>query len=329
MRFLTSAVVLSAFVLLLYSPAGLDAAEQSVSGRLVFENGNFTCEQQCVVSLLIGVRPVQTVTTDLAGHFTFNNVPRSGMYTVRVTINGFEAVSQLVSDAELGREMLINVNAMRQPSKSSVGGNVVNVSEFLDRYPKKAVSYFEKGSEFLNKKKTDEAVQSFRNAVELAPTFYEAHYQLGLAYKEAGRNDDAEQEFLKASQLNSTAVDPLLNLARLYLEQNHADVAVTFGEKAVKADSHSAPAFFTLGIALYRTDEYDRAEKALKRALDLAPKFGATRLMLANVYLKLARYDSTLDQLNSYIAENPKGQQLQDAITMRDQLLQAGVPARP
>jgi len=251
------------------------------------------------------------------------------MYTVRVTINGFEAVSQLVSDAELGREMLINVNAMRQPSKSSGGGNVVNVSEFLDRYPKKAVSYFEKGSEFLNKKKTDEAVQSFRNAVELAPTFYEAHYQLGLAYKEAGRNDDAEQEFLKASQLNSTAVDPLLNLARLYLEQNHADVAVTFGEKAVKADSHSAPAFFTLGIALYRTDEYDRAEKALKRALDLAPKFGATRLMLANVYLKLARYDSTLDQLNSYIAENPKGQQLQDAITMRDQLLQAGVPARP
>jgi tetratricopeptide (TPR) repeat protein len=226
--------------------------------------------------------------------------------------------------------MLVSVNLVRKPTASSSGGsNVVDVSEFLERYPKKAVSYFEKGNEFLNKKKTDEAVQSLRNAVELAPTFYEAHYRLGLAYLEGGRNDEAEREFVTAHQLNSTAVEPLLSLMKLYLEQNEPGRAVTTGEQAVKANSRSAQAFFTFGVALYRTAQFDRAEAALKRALDLAPKFGAIRLMLANVYLKQAHYDSTLDQLNSYIAENPKGQQLQDAMTMRDQLLQGGAPARP
>jgi len=31
------------------------------------------------------------------------------------------------------------------------------------------------------------------------------------------------------------------------------------------------------------------------------------RLMLANVYLKLRHYDSLMDQLDSYLKENPKG----------------------
>jgi predicted Zn-dependent protease len=53
------------------------------------------------------------------------------------------------------------------------------------------------------------------------------------------------------------------------------------------------------------------------------------RLMLANVYLKLHRYDSSVDQLNSYIAENPHGSQLKAAEQMRDEILKAESTARP
>jgi tetratricopeptide (TPR) repeat protein len=223
----------------------------------------------------------------------------------------------------------ILVPLTRNPNVQSKSSGIVDVSEFLDRYPKKAVSYFEKGSQLLKKKMNDEAVKYFQSAIELAPTFYEAHNQLGLAYKEMGRLDDAEQEFLTAHKLNSTNVDPLLSLMALYLDKNDLDRAVTTGEQAVKANSHSAFAFFSLGVALYKSAQLDRAETALKRALDLAPKMGGIRLMLANVYLKLRQYDSTLDQLNHYIAENPKGNQIQDAIHMRDEILQAKATGQP
>jgi tetratricopeptide (TPR) repeat protein len=201
----------------------------------------------------------------------------------------------------------------------------VNVSEFLDRYPKKAVSYFEKGTDSVKRKKNDEAVKYFKSAVELAPTFYEAHNQLGLAYKEAGRLKEAEIEFVLAHELNSTGVEPLINLTALYLDQNEPDEAVKTGEQAVKANGRSAPAFLSLGVALYKAAQLDRAETALKRALDLAPKMASVRLMLANVYLKLRKYDNTLEQLNKYIAENPRGEQLQAALQMRDKLMKATV----
>jgi len=82
------------------------------------------------------------------------------------------------------------------------------------------------------------------------------------------RLDDAENEFLIAHELNSTNVDPLLNLTALYLDENEADRAVATGQKAVKANSRSAPAFFSLGVALYKAAQLDNAEAALKRALD-------------------------------------------------------------
>jgi hypothetical protein len=51
--------------------------------------------------------------------------------------------------------------------------------------------------------------------------------------------------------------------------------------------------------------------------------------MLANVYMKSQRYDSAVEQLNKYIFENPKGQQLQEAKDMRERLLQASADNRP
>src|SRR5262245_12041053 len=330
MRFLRTSVILSVAVFLFCNAGFVEAAvERSISGRLIFDS-NFDCEQRCVVTLLaMGVRPVQTAFADLLGRFSFDNVQR-GSYAIRVEIDGFEAVTQPLQDSDSGVGVNIFVPLNRKPTTTKSGsGQTVDISEYLQRYPKKAVTYFEKGSESLKKQKNEEAVKYLRNAVELAPSFYQAHNELGVAYRELGRFDDAEREFMTAHQLNSTGVEPLLNLTSLYLQENEPERAVTTGEQAVKVNSRSAPAFFSLGIALYKVAQLDRAESALKRALDLAPKMGTVRLMLANVYLKLRRYDNTLEQLNAYIAENPKGQQIRDAVEMRDRLLQIKDAQRP
>jgi Flp pilus assembly protein TadD len=317
------------FGLLLCSSLLDSAPPATVSGRLIFENGNLGCDPLCTVTLMSsGMRPVQTVTTDFSGHFAFVGVPR-GPYTLRVEISGFEPVTQNVDAMENGGELTVIVPLMKRQRTVTTGSGIVDVSEFRDRYPKKAVSFFEKGVDSLKKKKAEDAVKFLRNAVELAPTFYEAHNQLGLAYQESGRLEDAEREFWTAHRLNEKNVEPLVNLTALYLNENHADDAVKTGEQAVKANSTSASAFFSLGVALFKAAQLDRAETALKRALDLAPRVGDIRLMLANVYLKLNLFDNTVDQLNRYIKENPDGKRLKEAVALRDQLLAQNAAGRP
>src|SRR5207248_2822950 len=203
----------------------------------------------------------------------------------------------------------ILVAPRRIASAETEGGGTIDASEYLSAYPKKAVDLYKKGIENKKKGKDEQATKFFEQAIDAAPNFYAAHNALGLAYKDAGRKDDAEKEFLKARDLNRSDAEPLINLTGLYIDENQPARAVETGEQAVKANSRSAPAFFSLGIALYKFAMLDRAEAALKKALDLAPKMFQARLMLANVYLKEQRYDNLMDQLDHYLAENPNGEQ--------------------
>src|SRR3989442_3727430 len=331
MRPIKASVVLAGFVLLLFDASWIQSAvpELTISGTLFSENGgDWSCDRCLIPLLASGVRPVATPLLDLGGHFSFREVPR-GSYTIHAKIDGFEDVNQPV-DAHDGLETNVAISLVRKTSQPRGGnGDLVNVSEFLDTYPKKAVEAFKKGAEYRKQKKNDEAMKSFETAVRIAPRFYQTHNELGIAYKEAGRIDDAETEFIRDHELNQTNVEPLLNLTTLYLDENKPNRPVNASEEAVKTNSHSAPAFFNLGIALYYAAMLDRAEVALKRALELAPKMPSVRLMLANVYLKLHRYDNVLEQLNTYVAENPRGEQLKAVTQMRDELLKAKEAARP
>jgi Tfp pilus assembly protein PilF len=332
MRATKACIVLAGFVFWVFSPTVVRAAvpEQTISGSLVSDTGNFTCDHCLITLLATGMRPVATAYLDLGGHFTFRAVPQ-GSYTIHAEIEGFEDVNQPVDARDnFGVESNITVALVRKSTVTrNTNGNLVNVSEFLDTYPKKAVDAYNKGLEYRKKQKNEDAMKSFETAIHIAPGFYQAHNELGVAYREAGRTEDAEREFLAAHEVNRTSVEPLLNLTTLYLDENKPERAVSSGEEAVKTNSRSAPAFFNLGMALYKAAMLDRAETALRKALELAPKMASVRLMLANVYLKLHRYDNVLEQLNSYVAENPHGEQLQAVNQMRDQILKAKEATRP
>ena len=326
MPFSKSSSVVVVLILLVSFVAVFAASvpQQTISGTMLSERGEFSCEHCPVTLLATGGRPVATAYLDSSGHFAFQGVP-PGSYIVHAEIEGFEEVNQPINANDglgLGTNIVITV-ARKGGHAVPINGGIVNVSEFLDAYPKKAVEAYKKGQDYRKNKKDEQAMKSFETAIRIAPDFYQAHTELGILYKAAGRVDDAETEFIKAHELNRKNIEPLLNLTSLYIDENKTERAVDASEEAVKANSRSAPAFLNLGIALYKAAMLDKAEVALKRALELAPKMAAVRLMLANVYIKLHQYDNVMEQLNTYIAENPHGEQLQAVMRMRDQLLKA------
>ena len=312
------------FLLLVSSWAPLTPApDQSIEGTLVFPQGVPQCDF-CRVSLVSNRgHLVDTVYVRTDGRFTFHNVVE-GVYTVHAEIAGYEEVRESV---EMGPEgwsktdvtLIMNRKVEARSSPAPISP-VVSLRQLQEKYPPKAVAGFKKGMEKNRKGRGDEAMKFFEEAVLLAPEFYDAHAELGLAYKKAGRTDDAERELLKAHELNPSSVNPLVFLCSLYIDENKLDRAVAAGAKAVKLDSHSAPALLSLGVALHRAAEFDLAEIALTRALDLSSQKPQIRLMLVDINVKLRRYDRALIQLDTYISENPKHGQRQAIEEMRDAL---------
>ena len=83
------------------------------------------------------------------------------------------------------------------PRRQTGASPIIDVSEFLERYPKSAVAAYKKGIDAESKGKVSEAVKSLEDAVKIASGFFQAHNALGVAYRKAGRIDEAESEFLK------------------------------------------------------------------------------------------------------------------------------------
>ena len=91
-------------------------------------------------------------------------------------------------------------------------------------YTTPEVAYYNMGEAYIRLRKSQEAVESFRAAIQLEPVMVAAHYGLGLALSQAGRRDEAKAAFRQARDIDPAS--PFTELAKNALKQlgDEADV---------------------------------------------------------------------------------------------------------
>ena len=131
---------------------------------------------------------------------------------------------------------------------------------------------FREATEALRQGHLDEAAQGFAAVAKAAPTFAEAHLNLGLVLEEQGKNDEAISSLQTALKLK-----PRLRGANLFLgiaeyRLNRFDLAITSLKKESILDPSSANAWMWLGVVQLAAGHADEAAKSLDRAVKLDPK---------------------------------------------------------
>ena len=66
--------------------------------------------------------------------------------------------------------------------------------------PAEAQTQYEQASLLLNEGKTEDALQGFQNAVEIAPNYTEALHETGNCLHELGRQEEASEYYSRALQ---------------------------------------------------------------------------------------------------------------------------------
>jgi hypothetical protein len=82
--------------------------------------------------------------------------------------------------------------------------------------------------------------------------------------------------------------------------------AIAEYQKAVDLSPNDYRFWTSLGIAYERLGEKEKAEQALKRAVDLAPSYAYPHWFLGNLYLRNARYDEAFAELRIAGKANPE-----------------------
>ena len=183
---------------------------------------------------------------------------------------------------------------------------------FMAASPAIRLDAFENYVRGITSAEQNEAVRHFREAIRLAPDYYLAMNQLGLAYF---NSHDYEQAATWLSRIPKT--DPLSNEANFYLglsefylgdfEKSEAAFgylasqmpltevynnlgvaearrgkrsAIEQFQKAVKADPSDPDYHFNLAVALYRAGDFAGAARQLRETTTLRPDDGEARSML-------------------------------------------------
>jgi predicted TPR repeat methyltransferase len=132
---------------------------------------------------------------------------------------------------------------------------------------------FVKGIALAALGRTDEAVASYRRALELRPDFFECWANLGNVLELSQRWQEGADAYARALRLRPKVVNVLNGFGICQLALGDFEAAVALFEFAVAGDPNFASAHNNLGNTLGRLGRIEPAIKHLQEAVRIRPEF--------------------------------------------------------
>jgi type IV pilus assembly protein PilF len=164
------------------------------------------------------------------------------------------------------------------------------------------------GEAYLSQKNYTAALGEFLKAEKLNPDDPLLQNDLGLVFMAKEKYGLAVQHFQKAVQLKPDYSLAKNNLGSAYLVRKEWDKAIPVLEEVTSDMLYATPQFplANLGWAYYNKGMYAKAERYLKKALDLKPDFFIAQLNLGKTYLAAGQLHEALSVLNEAAKKNPR-----------------------
>lgn len=170
-------------------------------------------------------------------------------------------------------------------------------------------AWFDLGFAQSHLNKPQDAAAAYKKAVELAPKWFEANMNLGIALAKSGDAAGAVPVLKHAVELKpSSGGDQSLGRAWLSLAQVEAQTspadAIAAYDQAAKLLPKDSDVLVSAGDLQEKTGDLADAEQRFQRAAELGNAQGMSRLI--NVLGKQKRYDDAAAWLQKYVAQNPQ-----------------------
>ena len=172
------------------------------------------------------------------------------------------------------------------------------------------VSVFYKGQDAHEKGKLEEAVKLYKQAIELAPEFPEAEYQLGAAFLALNKDAEAEKAFRRALEIKPDWSLPMTSLGALLVNENNFPEAEKLLTTAANADENNFLAYSALtDLRLKTNSSPEILKQLLEKVKVLTSKANPTAQIWtsrAAIERRLGDKDQARKSLNRALEINPR-----------------------
>lgn len=150
-----------------------------------------------------------------------------------------------------------------------------------------AEKHFEKGKEYFNSQKYDDAINEFIEAIDDDENNLLYYYYLGGAYFYSEQYDEALNAFNKMIQIDSDSVEAYEGRANVYYMQGRMEEAKTN--------------FLMVGKKYLYNEEYDKAKDAFNRAIEIDKNYGEAYFYLGRIEWNLSNYAAAITEFDKAV----------------------------
>lgn len=169
-------------------------------------------------------------------------------------------------------------------AEAGANGNAAKQKEYLEQavaaYPNDERAHFALGGFYFGQQDMTQAIQHYKKATEISPTYSTAFNILGYAYRQNADYANAEQAFKKYIELIPKDPNPYDSYAELLLKMGRFDESITQYRKALEIDANFVNSHFGIAAALMYKGKPDEALAELQKLTDKARNDGERRLAL-------------------------------------------------
>ena len=246
----------------------------------------------------------QMVTTD-SGEFVFRQLRRSE-YILAVTAPGYQPYDLHV-DLSFTSDRGISIFLNPKPGDPAAPSPAGSVSAHEMSMPQRARDLLSSGEKKLYFDKNPQAgLVDFQQAVSIAPGFYEAYYQIGMAYLTLGTRDEAEKSFRKSVEVsNDKYGEPVIGLASFLIDTGDLAQSEKMTRHGLELSPNSWFGHYQLGRILFTENKIADAQESAEQARSLDPNAAVVYRLLSNIHLSEKDYPALIQDLDAYIKLDP------------------------
>ncbi len=172
-------------------------------------------------------------------------------------------------------------DALELYNKGEIKQSIEKLTHVISAYPDYPDVHHALGCAFSLADNYDEAINSFKRAIELNPDYIEAYVDMAIVQNELCKFEDAKQSFEKAAALETKekGLSPQLRakLAHIYTQ---------------------------LGDTYYELQEYQKAKDEYRRGIEMSSSFVDIKLKLAKTHLQLSEHPDAERLLSEILKRN-------------------------
>jgi tetratricopeptide (TPR) repeat protein len=205
----------------------------------------------------------------------------------------------LADKASNGERLLILAN------DAGANGNAAKQKQYLDQlvaaYPNDERAHFNLGGYHFGQQDMPQAIEHYKKATELAPTYSTAFNILGYAYRQNADYANSEQAFKKYIDLIPNDPNPYDSYAELLLKMGRFDEAITQYRKALAIDANFINSHQGIAAALMYQGKPDEANAELQKITDKARSDAERRTALfamTVVHIDSGKTDKALEAVD-------------------------------